>query len=175
MNGRRPGPRSANKTLAGSARPAAQGAAAISNGRSLPVGDHKPRPWRQEATHRQQRLNRPIAIGAYRPDASAPRFGTSFPWAMVAQRQQCRIDHVACSDATPCDNAPALVSGALRQWARTKGIRTEHIRPGSQTVHAESCHEATPAWPKWLQMEFFSALKGSDPFNSRCQFSRHAH
>ena len=57
-----------------------------------------------------------------------------------------------------CDNGPEYISGALRAWAETRGIRIEHIQPGKPQQNAYVERYNRTVRYDWLAQYLFDSI-----------------
>ena len=68
-------------------------------------------------------------------------------------------DLFRASLAIRCDNGPEYISTKLLSWAKSQGIRLEHIQPGKPQQNAYIERYNRTVRHDWLNQELFSSLR----------------
>ncbi len=83
----------------------------------------------------------------------------SLPSARVTRSLEQIIEWRGPPTVIRCDNGPEFISEALRDWARSRGIRLEHIQPGKpqQNAYVERFNRTVRY--DWLSQTLFESIK----------------
>lgn len=83
----------------------------------------------------------------------------SLPSARVIRSLEQIIEWRGTPKVLRCDNGPELISGALMNWARGKGIRIEYIQPGKPQQNAYVERYNRTVRYDWLSQHLFHSIE----------------
>lgn len=82
----------------------------------------------------------------------------SLPSARVIRSLEQIIEWRGSPTVIRCDNGPEYISEALRDWARSRGIRLEHIQPGKPQQNAYVERYNRTVRYDWLSQTLFESI-----------------
>ena len=82
----------------------------------------------------------------------------SLPSARVIRSLEQIIEWRGSPSVIRCDNGPEYISEALRDWARSRGIRIEHIQPGKPQQNAYVERYNRTVHYDWLSQTLFESI-----------------